>query len=1587
MSRPKSWIFASAAVAVLTWMTVPVLAQAPVVHAPATPTGPTGFNPGVNYSYDNFAYSPNLRKFVDSLPGLGMPGCLLGTPIPAAPLTVPYSDGTCGANDLGQYIPVAQKDSVTYPDADFYNLGIQQYVVKMHSDLPPTTARGYYQMIGGGAGQSSAAAVVNQWLGPVIVAKSFNPAQAVGDSLNLTGNLNGRAVRILIQNNLPLTTWTNGLPGGPGNLFLPVDTTLMGAGMGPAGATQFYSQNRASTHLHGGATPWISDGTPHQWMTPKGETFPNAGAFLTQYQKGDSFQNVPDMIGPIGTSIPTPAQGDGLQTLYWSNQQSQRLMFYHDHAYGITRLNVYGGMAAGYLLHDQAEDDMIAGNTNASGAFTTVALPGPVLPGPSLYPGDASVAGAYQWGIPLVIQDRSFVNDVSSAVNASALTTAGYTPTAFTTSTDPLWTLAVPSTCGAAANSPCGGGNFWFPHEYMPNENIFDPAGTLNWGRWDYGPWLNPPTVPLDQILPSPSHVPETFADTMIVNGTAFPYLNVNPHAYRFRILSVGNDRALNLQWYVAADKNFGTTPGAAGTIMCDGVTPTGPAVPPALVGPLPLQTDCTEVKMVAASNPPVTPFCAAGAVAAANTGLPTGCTPTTWPVDGRDGGVPDPATAGPEWIQIGNEGGILPQVALIPSQPISFEYSRRVPTILNVNAQSLLLMPAERADVIVDFCAFAGKTLILYNDAPAPMPLFDERNDLFTGSPDRRAIGGAPSIPPGYGPNTRTVMQVYVAPGACTAFNVAALQAALPQAYKATQAPPIVPQAVYNTAFGTTNTDHFVQNVDATVNLTGAPQGVAKAMVTLPGSGYVTPPNVSFTQIAGELTCANPAIQPCVTPATATACLNGVTGLTVTAAGAGYTTAPAITFANPAGVVGSGAAAVAFLNGGGVSSTTMTTQGCGYTGNPNVTIAPPACTINGTTCVQATASAAVTLGAVGSVTITSAGSGYLKAPLITFTSVAGDPGKGATADSMLVGDTVIGMKNITEGFEPTYGRMNVQLGTTPVPLDTTSPAPQVPGIAMYIDPPSDYFNDGQVQVFRIAHLGVDSHIVHFHLMNLQVINRVDVTNTMFPPLPSEVGWKESIRTNPFTDLVVAAQPKTMWLPFAIPRSMRLMDPTTPAGSTLNYIQAAPVAGLPTPAGISNVMTDYGWEYVWHCHLLGHEENDMMRPIVFNPPPTPAPTGLTATFTAATGNVALSWTAPVTTLNIFSYQVQRSTTSAFTTVTAIPWTAGTTATDTLTQAGTFYYRVAAVGQGGTSPWSNTASVAVAPILTSITPVSSVRGMAVPVTIAGTYLTGPGGATGVTVSGTRVTVSGVAATSTSITATFTIAANAGTGARTVTVTIPGAPASNSVTFTVSAPTLTGIAPATGARGAVVPVTLTGTGLTGATAVRVSGTGVTASGVSATGDTTVNATLTIAANAQTGNRNVTVTAPAGTTNSVAFTVQGATVSWSGPSPSMTSSNLTTKVATITVRNSATGASAGALTLTSAPTITQTAGVGTNGAFSITGGTCVAGLVVNAGSTCTIIVQYVPTTTSTSTAHVTITDTGASTTTQNSPNFNGR
>jgi len=204
------------------------------------------------------------------------------------------------------------------------------------------------------------------------------------------------------------------------------------------------------------------------------------------------------------------------------------------------------------------------------------------------------------------------------------------------------------------------------------------------------------------------------------------------------------------------------------------------------------------------------------------------------------------------------------------------------------------------------------------------------------------------------------------------------------------------------------------------------------------------------------------------------------------------------------------------------------------------------------------------------------------------------------------------------------------------------------------------------------------------------------------------------------------------------------------------------------------------------------------------------------------------------------------------------------------------------------------------------------------------------------------------------------------------------------------TIASISPNTGVQGTTVNVTITGTGLSGATAVNVSGSGVTADNVTATSDTTVTATFTITATASLSARNVSVATPNGTTNTVTFTVTsavlGATVGFSGPTPALATNpaNTTTKTGTITVSNNATGTNAGPLTLTAEPTVAE---VGTTGGtFSIVaGGTCTSGTVVNPGSSCTINVQYAPGgSTALTRAHVTLTDIGAATATQSSANF---
>ena len=96
-----------------------------------------------------------------------------------------------------------------------------------------------------------------------------------------------------------------------------------------------------------------------------------------------------------------------------------------------------------------------------------------------------------------------------------------------------------------------------------------------------------------------------------------------------------------------------------------------------------------------------------------------------------------------------------------------------------------------------------------------------------------------------------------------------------------------------------------------------------------------------------------------------------------------------------------------------------------------------------------------------------------------------------------------------------------------------------------------------------------------------------------------------------------------------------------PVGATLRVTNPADGNFI----DVKNDPTNFGWEYVWHCHLLGHEENDMMRPMAFHVSPA-APSGLLAT--PGAGQVALAWTNNWTNPAATDNLIERATDAAFT---------------------------------------------------------------------------------------------------------------------------------------------------------------------------------------------------------------------------------------------------------------------------------------------------------------------------------------------------
>jgi spore coat protein A, manganese oxidase len=167
------------------------------------------------------------------------------------------------------------------------------------------------------------------------------PLWAYDDGSGLAGQAGSFGMAVVAQTGAPIAIdFTNELPRSYADAaWIPVDTRL----------TPLGSEVRVMTHLHGGFVAADSDGNPA--ITPDGFGF-----------------------------------GD-VQSVYYPNQGPQNrasLLWFHDHGLGATRLNVFAGLAAAYLIRDEYDTGQA---DNANG-----------LP-----------SGPYE--IPLVIQDRQFRPD------------------------------------------------------------------------------------------------------------------------------------------------------------------------------------------------------------------------------------------------------------------------------------------------------------------------------------------------------------------------------------------------------------------------------------------------------------------------------------------------------------------------------------------------------------------------------------------------------------------------------------------------------------------------------------------------------------------------------------------------------------------------------------------------------------------------------------------------------------------------------------------------------------------------------------------------------------------------------------------------------------------------------------------------------------------------------------------------------------------------------------------------------------------------------------------------------------------------
>jgi FtsP/CotA-like multicopper oxidase with cupredoxin domain len=321
------------------------------------------------------------------LPGAGAPQALAALP-----------GGTLDPTSIAKYqtamlIPpvMPRAGTITMPGgkpADYYEISMRQISQQiLPAGLPPTTVWGY---------------------GAIKAASSRGLLLHHAPSLTIESMWN-RPVRV---------KWINELVDSSGHYLshlLAVDPTLHWANP-PQGSDPAYGTGTRDsrptftatpgrytgpvpivTHLHGAAGVGDeSDGYAEAWYLPAANNIP--AGYATRGTWYDFF------AGKAKSKFAVD-WGPGFAVFQYPNNQRESTLWYHDHALGMTRLNVYAGPAGFFLVRGGPEGDKAVLDSRTG---TTA-----VLPSPAPDERDAFPSNKTYYEIPIAVQDRAFNNDGS----------------------------------------------------------------------------------------------------------------------------------------------------------------------------------------------------------------------------------------------------------------------------------------------------------------------------------------------------------------------------------------------------------------------------------------------------------------------------------------------------------------------------------------------------------------------------------------------------------------------------------------------------------------------------------------------------------------------------------------------------------------------------------------------------------------------------------------------------------------------------------------------------------------------------------------------------------------------------------------------------------------------------------------------------------------------------------------------------------------------------------------------------------------------------------------------------------------------